>query len=102
MGELLLGARNLFLRLVGSEGGRATDGDDHGGGAMCLWAACWEAREGKVGAGEKDLGPGVLVVALKLSDGALRWLESSPVGSCHGCVWEERGDVESLKKMRKM
>ena len=60
---------------------------------LCLWAACWEAREGKVGAGEGDLGPGVLVVALKLSDGALRWLESSPVGSCHGCVWEEREEM---------
>ena len=42
---------------------------------LCLWAACWEAREGKVGAGERDLGAGVLVVALKLSDGALRCLE---------------------------
>ena len=36
MGELLLGTWNLFLWLVGPEGGWAADGGDYGGGAMAV------------------------------------------------------------------
>ena len=55
MGELLLGARNLFLRLVGPEGGWAADGGDHGGGAMAVPVG---SVVGGPGGGKKGLGRG--------------------------------------------
>ena len=70
---------------------------------LCLWAAWWEAREGEsrgwgegVGAGGASGGVEIVGGCLAVARRQVQW------GSCHGCVWEERGDVESLKKMRKM
>jgi hypothetical protein len=55
VGKLLLGARNLFLRLVGLEGGRAADGGDHGSGTMAV-PLC--GLVGGPGGGKKGLGRG--------------------------------------------